>query len=152
MDRTKDLKTWNEGIKSKKLSSIADVRNQFLLPNVLYPWGLSELIYKVRYVDLDTAIQRFIQECKLSIVDVSKLSKTKHTRNDYLQESNNDYDMWLHNPDWKVLPKHSFVDGYPHVLTCKDHDGVCNLIQNHCCIWITNTPSTVCDKVCHTFC
>ena len=35
MDRTKDLETWNEGIKSQKLSSIDDVCNQFLLPNVL---------------------------------------------------------------------------------------------------------------------
>ena len=51
------------------------------------------------------------------IVDVSKLSKIERTRDDYLQESNNDYDMWLHNPDWKVLPTISFVDGYPRILT-----------------------------------
>ena len=43
---------------------------------------------------------------------------------DYLQESNNDYDMWIHNHDWKVLPTIYFVDGYPCVLTCKYHDGV----------------------------
>ena len=38
MDRTKDLKTWNGGIKYQKLSYIADVFNQFLLPNVICPW------------------------------------------------------------------------------------------------------------------
>ena len=47
---------------------------------------------------------------------------------DYLRESNNDYDMWLHNPDWKVLPTIYFVDGYLRVLTCKYHDVRCNLI------------------------
>ena len=39
MDRTKDLETRNEGIKYQKLSSIADVCNQFILPNVLCTWG-----------------------------------------------------------------------------------------------------------------
>ena len=41
MDRTKDLETWNEGITYQKLSYIADVCNQFLLPHVLCPWGCS---------------------------------------------------------------------------------------------------------------
>ena len=58
MDRTKDLETWND----QKLSSVADACNQFLLPNVLCPWGCSEFIHKVGYVDLDTVIQRFIQK------------------------------------------------------------------------------------------
>ena len=57
--------------------------------------------------------------------------------------------MWLHNPDWKVLPTISFVDGYPSVLTWKYHDGGCNLIQINCCVWISNTPSPVSDQVCH---
>ena len=85
--------------------------NQFLLPNVLCTWGCSDFIHKVGYVDLDTLIQQFIQKYNLSIVDVSKLSKIEHTRDDYLWESNNDYDMWLQNPDWEVLPTISFVNG-----------------------------------------
>ena len=56
MDRTKYLENWNETIKSQKLSSIADVCNQFLLPCVICPWGSLEFIHKVRYVDLDTVI------------------------------------------------------------------------------------------------
>ena len=59
-----------------------------------------EFIHKVGYVDLNTGIQRFIQKCNLSIVDVSKLSKIEHTRDDYLLKSNNYYDIWLHNTDW----------------------------------------------------
>ena len=57
MDRTKELETWNEGIKSQKLCSIADVCNWFLLRNVLCPWGCSEFIHKVGYVYLDTFIK-----------------------------------------------------------------------------------------------
>ena len=75
MDRTKDLETWNEGIKSQKLSSIDDVCNQFLLPNVLCLWECSGFIHKFGYVDLDTVIQILIQKFNLSIVGVSKLSK-----------------------------------------------------------------------------
>ena len=72
MDRTKDLETWNEGIKYQKLSSIADVCNQFLLPNFICPWGCSEFIHRFGYIFMDTVIKRFIQKCNLSIVDVSK--------------------------------------------------------------------------------
>ena len=57
MYRNKDLETWNEGIKSHKLSFIADFCNQFLLPNVLCMWGCLEFIHKVGYVDLYTVIQ-----------------------------------------------------------------------------------------------
>ena len=53
------------------------------------------------------------------------------------------------NPDWKVLPTISFVGGYPHFLTCKYCDGGFNLIQIHCCIWITNIPSPVYNQVFH---
>ena len=70
---------------------------------------------------------------------------------DYPRESNNDYDMWLHNPDWKVLPTIAFVDRYPRVLTCKDHDGGCNLIYIHFYIWRTNITSPVPDQVCQYF-
>ena len=56
MDISKDLETWNEGIQSQKLSSIANFCYQFLIPNVIYPWGFSEFIHKVGYVELDTVI------------------------------------------------------------------------------------------------
>ena len=85
MDITKDFETWNERIKFPELSYIADACNQFILPNVLCPRGWLEFIHIVGYVDLDTAIQPFIQKFNLSIVDVSNLSKTEHTCNDHLR-------------------------------------------------------------------
>ena len=72
------LKTQKLGMKIlnlKKISYIADICNQFILPNILCPWGCSQFIHKVGYIYLDTVIQQFIQKCNLSIVDVSKLSR-----------------------------------------------------------------------------
>ena len=43
--------------------------------------------------------------------------KIEHMRDDYLREFNDEYDIWLHNNDWKALPTIDFVDGYPHILT-----------------------------------
>ena len=97
---------------------------------------------------MDNVIQQFIQKCNLYIVDVSKSSKIYDTRNDYQREYKNEYDMWLHNTDWKVLPTIIFVDGYPRVLTRKDNGGGCNLIQIHCCRRRTNIPSPVFYQVC----
>ena len=73
----------------------------------------------------------------------------EHTRKDYPLEYKNDYNIWLHNPDWKVLPTIYFLDGYPQVLTYKYYYGGYNLIQIQCCIWRTNIPSPVSDQVCH---
>ena len=78
-----------------------------------------------------------------------KSSKIEHTRNDYFRESNNGYDMWLQNPDWKVSPKIDFVYEYPFFLIWKDHDGGCNSMHIHCQIWRTNTPSPISDQVFH---
>ena len=47
------------------------------------------------------------------------------------------------------VPTISFVDGYPRILTCNDHDGGWNLIQIHFCRWRNNIPSPVSDKVFH---
>ena len=149
MDRTKYLETWNEGIKYQKLSFIADVCNHFILRNVFCTLGWSGFIHKVGYVDLDTFVQQFIQNCNLSIIDVSKLSKSGHTRDDYIQYYTNEYDMWIHNSYRILLPIIYFVDEYPWVLSRKDHYGGCNFIHIICCIWSTDIPSPVSDQVCH---
>ena len=123
MDRAKDLEDWSEGIKPQKLSYIYDVCNWFLLPNVLCQRGCLEFIHKIGHFHLDTIIQWFIKKFNLSIVNVSRLYQTENMRNDYLLESNNDYYMWLHNPDWGIWPTIDFLDWYHLILTCKYHDG-----------------------------
>ena len=97
MDRNKDLDNLNEEIKHQKLSSIADVCNSFLLPNVLWPWVLSEFIHKFWHADMYTVIQLSVQKFNISVVDVSTWSKIEHPHDDYLQESNNEYYMCTNN-------------------------------------------------------
>ena len=41
------------------------------------------------------------------------------------------------------------MDGYPRVLTCKDHDGGWSLIHIHCCRWRANIPSPVSYQAFH---
>ena len=150
VDRTEDLNIWNNAMECQQLSSIADVCNRFLLPTVLCPWGCSEFLHCVGFLDIDTIMQRFIEKCDLSIVDAKKkLSKVVHTRDDFIRDSIDDYDMWLCNLNWQILPTVVFVNGYPRVLTCKDHDNGCNLIQIHCCRWRSNISAPISDQICH---
>ena len=64
-------------------------------------------------------------------------------------QCNNEYDMLLHNPEWKILPTIDFLDGYPRILTRKDHDGGCNFIHIYFCRWRNNIPSPVSNQICH---
>ena len=92
---------------------IVDVSNPFLVLNVLCMCVCLEFIHKVVYVDLDIVIEKLIQKFNLSIFDVSKSFKIELPRDDYLQESNNEYDMWLHNAFWKYLLTIYLVNRYP---------------------------------------
>ena len=47
------------------------------------------------------------------------------------------------------MTKKIFSVWIPSRLTCKDHDGGCNLIHIHCCRWRTNIPSPVSGQVSH---
>ena len=41
-DKSNDLNTWDEAIASQTLSQLKKVTNEFLMPNVLCPWGCSD--------------------------------------------------------------------------------------------------------------
>ena len=45
------------------------------------------------------------------------------TRDDYVRDSDDDYEDLLLNPAWKVLPSLAYVEGKgPEVLTCREHN------------------------------
>ena len=114
---------------------------------MLCPWGCSEFIHHVGYLEIESVLQQFIQKCNISVIDTDKLSKVEHSRDDFVRESLEDYNMWLYNHNWKILPTIVFVNGYPRVLTCKDHNGGCNLIQVHCCRWRSNIAAPLLDQI-----
>ena len=150
VDRTEDMKQWKNAIELKNISGISKVCNELLIPNILCPWGCSEFLHHCGYIDIEIILQRYIEKCDLSVVDAAnKLSTVTHTRDDYIHNSIYNYDMWLHNKKWKVLPTIVFVDGCPKISTCKDHNKGCRLIQIHCCRWKTNLSAPISDQLCH---
>ena len=56
---TSKRKIFKKSIKHELLSTIAKGCDEYLFPDVLCPWGCSEYMYKVGYLDIDTMLQRF---------------------------------------------------------------------------------------------
>lgn len=148
-DRTSDLSEWNEAIEVQQLCRIANVCDKYLLPTVLCPWGCSEFLHMSGKLDLVSLIQRFIQKCIVSEPDVEKIELVDSARDDYIRDSIDEYDEWLHNDSWKVRPTIVFSDGTPVILSCKDHNGGSKLHHIHCCRWRTNLAAPLPDQLCH---
>ena len=51
------------------------------------------------------------------------------------------------NPQWKVRPKISFIDGTTKILTCEYHDGGDARMMIHECHWKHHVPHDQPDKV-----
>ena len=100
-----DLEKFNSYIKSELLSDIAIGCNKFLMPTVLCPWGCSEYLHRVGYMDMDVCIQRFLSNINFQLVNkIEEVSKYFSARDDYIREGKDDYDNILLNPEWGVLP------------------------------------------------
>ena len=148
LDRTSDLKTWDNAIASKELSQLANVCNKYLIPTVLCPWGCSEFLHLAGSVNLNIIIQRYLSKCNL-LDGNNALSKIESACDDYIQENRKDYNKWLENIAWRVLPTIVMKDGTPMVLTCKDHCGGTLLFHLHCPRSQTNLSAPLSDQVCH---
>jgi hypothetical protein len=46
IDRTNDIRDWNESIESYELPRLAKACNTYLMPTILCPWGCTEYIHK----------------------------------------------------------------------------------------------------------
>jgi hypothetical protein len=149
VDRTEEIKEWNESIKSGNLNKIADACNHLLVPSILCPWGCSEFIHKAGKIDLYLIFQKHMRKCIITKLKATSLATVEPSRDDYLRDSAIDYDNWLLNPKWKVSPSIAFVDGTPYILSCKSHNGGCKHLHIHCCRWENNLPSALSDQLCH---
>jgi predicted GIY-YIG superfamily endonuclease len=148
-DITHNIKTWNEHTKNDndtKLSDLANICNDFLLPKIMCPWGESVFLHKCGSISMDIIFQRYLLYCELVLIDNSKFSRVKWARDDYVREENDD-DEWLLNPEWKIRPSIAFMNGVPRVLTCEDHDNGSNDIMIHPCRWKHSLPSDQSDQI-----
>ena len=110
------------------------------------PWGCSEFIHKCGYVPIDVMIQRHLSRCKIKLMSHLLLSKLKWSRDDFIRDEN-DFEMILMNPKWKVLPSVALVEGIPQVMTCKYHDNGSDYIMIHPCCWDHNLPAAQSDQI-----
>ena len=147
-DRTSDLKEWDNAIESKQLSQLANICNKLLIPTVLCPWGCSEFLHHAGTMNLNVVFQRYLCKCYL-LDDSNALTKIEPARDDFIRENKSDYDKWLENIAWRVLPTIVMKDGTPMVLTCKDHCDGSSHFHLHCPRTPTNISAHLSDQLCH---
>ena len=124
-DITTDIKDMRSSLDKNSLSDIMTCCNKHLLPLVLCPWGESDFIHKCGHVPYDMIVQRYLHKVFINTLTPRQACQNLYSsREDYIRDSNSDYDDLLFNTSWKVLPSISFVSGKgPCVLTCREHDG-----------------------------
>ena len=115
-DITSEIKEWNTAIESWKLPELTKACNKMMIPSILCPWGDSVFAHRCGSISIDLIFQRYLQKHEINMINSDNLSKVKWTRNDFIWDDN-DYDMFLLNPKWKILPTIDFIDGVPRVLT-----------------------------------
>ena len=110
-DRTLGIEEWNNDIDSMSLARLSSSCNKHMISNILCPWGCSEYIFKCGHLDIDCIFQRYLPKCIIKLVSTTKqLELVNHTRDDYIR-FDHEYDQWILNPDWKILPSIAFVKG-----------------------------------------
>ena len=149
IDKTMEIKEWNDDVNSYLLPRLASSCNKHLMPNIMCPWGCSEFNHKCGHISMDIVFQRYLQRCLLKLIEKPAAFKyIISARDDYLR-AEGDEDQWLFNPNWKVQPSIAFVDGCPRVLTCNNHNKGSNLFMIHPCRWKHNLPTERSDQLCH---
>ena len=89
-----------------------------------------------------------MQKHEIMMMGSKDLSKVKWTRDDFIWDDN-DYDMFLLNPKWKILPTIAFIDGVPRVHTSKIcHNGSTDMMI-HPSRWHHNLPARQPDQIAH---
>jgi len=150
-DISVDINDWNNLISSETLPNLRDACNKHLIPTVLCPYGCSAFIHRTGSISIDLIFQRYLPsvELKKFISNKKYLSHVESTRDDYIRMKD-DYDKWLLNEKWAVLPSISFIDNVPYVLTCDDHHKGTKLHIIHPPRQpLHNIPSKYSDQLCH---
>lgn len=95
------------------------------------------MIKRCGKIAFDVIIQRYFQGCILPRFYTKNwetvFEKVVSARNDYLREEGEEYECWLFNHDWRVIPCITFHPKFGLiVLTCRDHDKGRKLFMLHC--------------------
>lgn len=134
IDRSFDKIEWEEALNEQNLPRIANTCNKFLLPTVLCPWGCTEYIHKHGSIPFHVTLQKYMPRIQLCLTKADDFKFIATARDDYIRPHISDYDNWLLNPEWKVMPS-VIID--PELgaitMTCNDHDrGNCKYMIHTC--------------------
>ena len=134
VDRTEDLLEWNSTLNTNVLPDTAKCCNKHLLPTILCPWGCTEYIHKHGSIDFSTVLQKCMPKVQLCTTTRESYKNIVSARDDYIRTTYSDYDVWLLNPDWKVMPSIVIdIQKGPVSLTCHDHDKGSSKYMIHTC-------------------
>ena len=145
------MNDWERLISSQTLPNLKKACNKYLIPKVLCPFGCSEFTFKAGTVSLDLCFQRFLPKVLLKkfISNKEGLKYIECAREDFIR-NDGDYDCWLFNDDWQVMPSIAIIDGVAKVLTCRDHNNGSKLYHIHPPRQpLHNLPSKYSDQLCH---
>ena len=139
---------------SDLLSEIAKGCDEFIIPNVLCPWGCSEYIHKVGEFPIDLLIQRYTND--MNIILIHSVERCKYffsTREDFIRTDQYCYDNILLNPKWIVLPSMFIKPNNKGVFcaTCCNHNS--GTLKKYLHVprnpFRHNLPSNNSDQLCH---
>jgi predicted GIY-YIG superfamily endonuclease len=116
-DVTHPARKLRRSISELRLADLAETLTEHLVPTVRCPWGCTEFYHKSVQFDLMTVMLRYLGP-ELKVIGTLKDVNIKSSREDYFDS----IDYLMMNPRWKISPSVAFsVEGYPHVLVCRDH-------------------------------
>ena len=77
--------------------------------------------------------QRFLYKLNIDIIyPKDQLSKFYSARDDYIRFDIGDYDCWVYNIEWKVIPNLMFIKNQgPLKCTCRNHKNGSNKLYFH---------------------
>ena len=150
-DNTFDTSEFDRKINSTKLGDITSALDQFLIPTVLCPWGCTEYIHECGQIPFDLVCRRYLPKVHFKTINnENKLSKLYSARDDFFRYDIEDYDCWVLNPEWKVIPNINVSEvGGLNVCTCRNHNGGTKKFYLHTPRTPHHLPSYESDQLSH---
>ena len=78
-----EIKSFEDDVNSRSLSSISITCSKHVLPYISCPWRCSELFHIKEKITFDIIIQRYLPKYSLKLLTISNLEKTGSARDDY---------------------------------------------------------------------